>query len=128
MDIVKNLFRNVGNLVIGFRVGRNFTKTSVGTFTLAAASAAERNVLIVVKITKTFAAGTGAKPTFKLGETDTLEKYAATTIFAGGVKGDILVFVGTLTSTKSLLVTVVAATGTGEGALSVEAIVLPATV
>jgi len=127
MNVVKNLFKNVGRLVNGVRVGVNYTKTSNGTTTLLASSASARNVLIAVKVTETFAAGTGAKPTFKLGETDTTDKYAAAAVFAGGVAGDVFIFAGTLTADKALLVTVVAATGTATGALSVEAIVLPST-
>jgi hypothetical protein len=129
MDIVKNIFRNVGRLVQGFRVGLTFTKVSDGTYTLTPSIAADRNVLIAVKVTETFAAGDGAKPTFKIGQTASTSKFAATTAFSvSAIMGDVLIFSGVLSSGAALLVTVTAATGTATGALAVEAIVLPATV
>jgi len=127
-DFVKIFSNKVGGFVKAVRTSKKLNKESNGTITLMAADAADaRNVVIVVKVTETFANGTGGQPTFKLGETSTTDKYAATSVFTDAAKGAIFTFAGTLTATKALLVTAVAATGTGAGAISIEALVLPAT-
>lgn len=127
MELVRNIFRLVGRNINGFRDGVSLSKTADGATTLIASAVADRRVIIVVKITETFADGTGAKPTFEIGQTGTTNKFAATTEFASGVLGDLMVFVGTLSGSAALLITAAAGTGTATGAIGVEAIILPAT-
>lgn len=127
MEIVRDLFRHFGRRMTGFRVGASLKRTSTATTVLAASASPARNVIIIVKVTETFANGTGAKPTFKIGQTGTLEKFAAAASFASGVAGDVLVFAGILSGSADFIITSVAATGTGTGSVSVEAIVLPST-
>ena len=113
----KNVFRKV---LKGTKVTNSLPKTSNGTTTTAAADASlDRNVLIVVEVTETFANGSGAQPTFKLGETSTTDKFSATALLTDAVLGDKFVLTGKNLATKALLVTSVAATGTATGAIKV---------
>jgi hypothetical protein len=103
-----------------------YAKTANGVLTHAASDAATRRVLITVKVTETFANGNGAQPTFKIGEADTDDKFAATAIFTDAVKGDIFTLAGTITATKALIVTANDASGTTSGgAIKVTAVVFP---
>jgi len=114
-------------LAAGLGASANYIKTTDGVQTLLAANAAARVVLIVITVTEVFADGDGTQPTFKFGETDTDDKYAATTLLASAALGAVKVLAGTLTANKALLVTAATGTGTTEtGAISVMAMVLPA--
>jgi len=102
------------------------TKSSTGTLTMANADADNnRNVLIIVDVTEAFVTGTGTQPTFKIGETSTTDKFAATSAFTSAALGVRKVYSGTLLATKALLVTAVAAVGDATGAIKVTAIILP---
>jgi hypothetical protein len=114
-------------LAAGLGASANYAKTTSGAQTLLAADADDARVaMIVVTVTEAFADGDGGQPTFTIGETDTATKYAATTVFTDAALGSVFVLAGTLTAVKNLIVTGVAATGTGTGAISVMAMVLPA--
>jgi hypothetical protein len=104
-----------------------YPKTTNGVQTLLAQATGARNVLIFVKVSEAFADGDGGQPTFKIGETDTDDKWAATSVFTSAAVTAHHVFMGTLTSTKALIVTAAAATGsTSTGALQVSVLVMPA--
>jgi hypothetical protein len=110
----------------GAGVTAAYTKATNGTQTMAAADADNnRNVLLIVDVTEAFATNTGTQPTFKIGETSTTAKFADTTAFASASLGARKVYAGTLSSTKALLVTAVAAVGDATGAITVTAIILP---
>jgi len=114
-------------LTAGLGASASYVRTTNGAQTVLASDGAARVALIQVIVDTTFADGDGTQPTFEIGETDTTDKYAATTVFTGATAGDVFFFAGTLTAAKALLATAVAATGaTSTGALSVTALVLPA--
>lgn len=103
-----------------------YDKTTTGAQTLLAANGlgeGARSALIVVTVTETFAAGTGAATSFDIGETGTTTKFKAG--LNTGTAGDILTFAGSLTEATALLVTATAATGTGTGGISVTVLALP---
>jgi hypothetical protein len=102
-----------------------YDKATNGTQTLVVAPDADndRNVLIVVRCAQTFANGSGAKPTFKIGETGDTNKFADTTDFSGLEEGDQRVFAGVLTADTDFIVTATAGTGTATGAITVKAVV-----
>lgn len=112
----------------GLGASAAYIKTTNGVQTLLAADAAARVVLLVVRVDEVFATGDTSQTTFKFGETDTDDKYAATTLLTDAADGAVKVLAGTLTANKALLVTAVAAAGTGTGGVSVTAIILPAAV
>ncbi len=92
----------------------SYIKTDDGTKTLAAAHATlDRMVWITVNVTTAFADGDGAQPTLKLGETSTVEKFAAATVFATKALGQ-YTFSGKLSATKALLATLTTGTGATE--------------
>lgn len=103
-----------------------YAKTTSGAQTTLAAASGARNLLIVVRVTEAFANGDGGQTTFAIGETDTTDKFAATSVFTNAALGTSFVLTGELSSTKALLVTGTAATGTGTGALSVNFFIMPA--
>lgn len=127
MAIVRNLFKQLGRLVKGVRVAGKYNETASGTNVLAASDAADRNVLIVARVTEAFANGTGGQPTFAIGQVASTSKFAATSAFTNAPVGTVLTFAGLLSATRNFIVTAVAATGTGTGSIEVEAIVLPST-
>lgn len=79
-------------------------------------------VLILVEVTETFANGSGAQPTFKIGQTGTVEKFLASASLTGAVVGSKQVVAGMLTHADDLLVTATVATGTATGAIRVTAV------
>jgi hypothetical protein len=98
-------------------------RTDAGTKVLAASVPLDREVIIVVTVTTAFATGDGAQPTFAFGQTGSTTKFAATSKLTTAAAGTILVYAGTLTGTKDLIMTAVAATGTtSTGAISVTVI------
>lgn len=105
-----------------------YIRTDVGTKTLLAANATiDRIVLIVVRITTAFAVGDGAKPTVIFGETGSTSKFAAVSVIVTAALEQVFVFTGTLSATKDLIATLVAATGsTSTGAYTVQAFAFPA--
>jgi hypothetical protein len=106
----------------------DYPKTSNGTLTLALADpSVARNVLILVTVTETFANGSGAQPTFQIGEVGTIAKFAGAATFTGLAAGAKRVFSGTLSSTKDLIVTATAGTGTATGAIKVKAVIISQT-
>jgi hypothetical protein len=104
-----------------------FPKTSSGTTTLAASDTPDRNVIIVIEVLEAFADGTGGQPTFAFGETSTTTKFSVTGLLTGAAVGAKFVLAGKLTGTKALLLTSVAATGTGTGKIKVNYGVYPST-
>ncbi len=96
-------------------------KTDSGTKTLLAATAADRQVIIAVTVTTSFADGNGTQPTVSIGQTSSVSKFAATTDFTARAASNLaVVFAGTLTGGTALLATQVAGTGTTEtGAYSI---------
>lgn len=121
-----DFFTRVGRLTkVAHQIAKAFTRTSDGTYTLEAASAVDRRVIIAVRVTETFADAGGTQPTFLIGQTATTNKFAAAADFADAVKGDLKFFVGTLSATRALLVTANDAAGAATGAIEVEVIILP---
>lgn len=113
-------------IAAGLGASAAYVKTTDGAQQLLAADPAARVALIIAVVDETFANGDGGQTTFTIGETDTVDKYAAAAIFTDAQAGDIFIFAGSLSSTKALLVTGTPATGTGTGGISVSALVLPA--
>jgi len=121
----KNVYRKA---LKGDSSVHTYIKTATGAQTVAAADATlDRNVIVVIEVTEAFANGTGGQPTFKVGETSTTDKFSATSLLTGAAVGDKFVLSGKLLATKTLLVTAVAATGTGTGAIMVSAGIYPVT-
>jgi len=105
-------------------VSTAYAKTATGAQTLLAANAAARRVFIHVLVTEEFADGDGAQTVFIIGETDSTNKFMVNTALAAANVGTILVYAGTITAAKALLVTATAATGTGTGAITVTAMAM----
>jgi hypothetical protein len=101
------------------------TADGVQTAIVAADDDNDRNVVIVVSVTETFANGSGAQPTFKIGETGDDNKFAETTEFTGLTEGDKRAYAGVLSATAELLVTANDASGTGTGAINVRVVTFP---
>jgi len=97
-----------------------------GVQTLLASAAVDRSVIIQATATAVFANGSGAQPTFKIGQTGSDAKFAATSAFTAAAAGAGFSFSGTLTANTALIVTATAGTGTATGALSVTVIAVPA--
>lgn len=122
----KNVYRKA---LKGDSVNAVYPKATNGTQTLAAADAdVDRNVLIVVEILEVFANGSGGQPTFAIGETSTTTKFSITSLLTGAAVGQKFTLMGKLLATKALLVTAVAATGTGTGSIKVSAAIVPTTI
>lgn len=123
-DVPVNVY---GGAVVGLTEAAGATaaypKTHATSVELLAASASERVALIVVTVTTTFAAGSGAATIFDIGETGTLEKFKAN--LNAGTAGAVLTYTGVLSAGKALMVGGTAATGTGDGAITVAAFALP---
>ncbi len=101
------------------------TANGVQTDIVAADASNARNVVIVVTVTETFANGSGAQPTFKIGETGDDNKFADTTEFTGLTAGDKRAYAGVLSATATLFVTCNDASGTGTGAINVRVVTFP---
>jgi hypothetical protein len=88
----------------------------------------DKPCLVLVEVTEVFADGTGAQPTFKIGQTGTAEKFIASALLTGATVGQRFVGCGMIScsSEAELLVTATVATGTGTGAIRVTAVVFPA--
>lgn len=124
--VLTDFFSRVGRLTkVAHQVAKTFTRTSDGTYTLEAAAAADRLVVIAVRVTETFADNGGTQPTFLIGQAATTNKFAAAALFADAVKGDLKFLTGTLSATRALLVTANDAAGAATGAIAVEVIILP---
>lgn len=108
------------------------TKAAVGTFTMLAAAELDRIVHLHVKIDEDFELGTGTLPTFALGETSTVAKFMAATVLVDESnlptspnQGKDLMFSGTLSAGKALLLTATAAVGDSTGGITVTAVAVP---
>lgn len=110
----------------GLGASDSYDKTTAGAQDLVAADADARVALIVATVTEEFADGDGGQTEFSIGEEDAATKFSDGAEFAGAQAGDVFVFAGSVTAAKKLIVTGTAATGTGTGALSVAALILPA--
>jgi hypothetical protein len=102
-----------------------YTKATDGAQVLYDQDATARTVLIIAVVTEAFADGDGGQTVFTIGEVDTATKFAAGAKFTGATLGSVFVFAGSITANKDLIVTGTPATGTGTGALSVTALILP---
>ncbi len=111
----------------GKRSAYNAASASATHTEIAADADVDRNVLVIVHCTQTFANGTGTAPTFKVGETSTLEKFFAAATIGAMTIGQKKVIVGTNSATKDLLVTGTVGTGTSTGAIRVTIQTLPLT-
>ena len=100
-------------LTAGLGASISYLKTATGANELLADIAQDRAVLIVVVVDETFADGDTTQTTFAIGQTGTTDKFAATSVFTGATAGAVFVLAGTLSSGQDLLVTAVAAAGTG---------------
>lgn len=103
-------------------------KTDSGVKTIHAGTAGTKKVLIVCTVTQAFANGTGAQPTYKIGQVGTDDKFAAAAVFTDAILNKVFVLSGELTASTNLIVTITAAVGNATGAMSVAAFILPATV
>jgi len=101
------------------------TKADAGTVTLLSADATnDRIVFGTIKVSVAIADGDGSQPTFSVGETDTVEKFVATSELTDGAAALSIAFCGTLSATKALIVTVGAGSGsTQAGTVQVQAAV-----
>jgi len=97
----------------------SYLKTTDGIQVFLPASATERFVHLVIKVTEAFANGTGAQPTFKFGEDGDDDKFAGATLLASASLGDVFNLMGVLSANKRLIITATKATGNGTGAISV---------
>jgi len=114
-------------LTAGLGNSASYTKVTTGAQTLNVSDVAARVVIGMVIIDEVFANGNGDQPTFSIGETDSLTKFAATSVFTDAANGAVFTFAGTLTATKALVITATAGTGTTEtGAMSVTTLILDA--
>lgn len=115
-------------IAAGLGASASYDKTTNGAQTLLASDPAARVVLIVVVVNETFADGDTSQTVFIIGETDTTNKFAASTVFSTGpaAAGDIFILAGSLTADKALLVTGTPAAGTGTGGIDVIVFALPA--
>jgi hypothetical protein len=124
VNIFRGALQIMGATPVGLGAVAVYPKNSVGTLTLVPADAAARVALICITVTEVFA--TANQPTFTFGEDDTVTKYSVAALLNNAALGKVFVLAGTLTANKKLIVTAVAATLVGTGALSVAALVLPA--
>lgn len=102
-----------------------YPKTSAGVTNHLKNGIKSRVVLITVEVTEVFANGTGAQPTFKIGEEASDAKFAATTEFTNATLGTKKQYHGLLSATKKLIVTATAGTGTATGALLITVVSAP---
>lgn len=103
-----------------------YPKTSTGVVTHIASATGARNVILFITVTEVFANGTGAQPTFEVGETDSDHKWCATSVFTDAAVGTTFVRQGTLTSEKALIITATAATSNATGAVDITAMITAA--
>lgn len=99
-------------------------KTTAGTIIVIPANPTKsRAVIVMLSVTETFAAGSGAAPIFSIGET------GATTKFVNakntGTSGDVVAVYGINTAGTDIIITATAATGNGAGAMTVTVISIP---
>lgn len=123
-----NKIRHQDNALTEFPKSKQnaFIKTSTGVTTLLAASDVDRFVVGFVHVTTTFAAGDGAAPTVKIGQTGTDNKFLLVGSVSNALVAGVRVAVsGLLTAGTALISTAGAATGTtSAGAYSVDLIVV----
>lgn len=115
-------------LASGLGASAAFLKTDAATTTLMAAHGTkDRACLVVVHVDETYDIGTGALPTVKIGEDDTVEKCMAATVLDTEAAGTVLVFAFTNTATKKIIVTTTAAVGDATGGCTVTVLAIPTT-
>jgi len=114
-------------LTAGLGNSASYVTATTGAQTLNVSDTDARVVIGMVIIDEVFANGDDAQPTFSIGETDSLTKFAATNVFTDAAAGAVFTFAGTLTANKALIITATAGTGTTEtGGLSVTTLILDA--
>jgi len=104
-----------------------YAKTTNGAQVLATGTAGTKKVFIFVTVTEAFADAGGNQPTFTIGEVGTADKFSAAALLTNATLNTVKVLAGELTASTNLIVTGVPAVGAGTGAISVAAIILPAT-
>lgn len=115
-------------LTAGLGGSVSVTKTSAATDTVVAAHGTkDRACLVLVVVDETYDAGTGALPTVKIGEDDTIEKCMAGTVLDTEAAGTVLAFAFTNTAEKKIIVTTTAAEGDATGGCSITVLAIPTT-
>jgi hypothetical protein len=122
---MKTLFAKLAALATRFF--ETYLKTSTGTLTLAASDAADRNVIIIIDVIEDFANGSGAQPTFSVGETTLATKFSATALLTNAKAGQRFILAGLNVAARAIIVTATAGTGTSTGAIRVNAATFPTT-
>lgn len=102
--------------------GLSVTASAVGftTQTLLASSGSDRNVLINLEVTQTFADGTGQQPEFAVGYTGDTDFFLPVSTFTDRTSGSAFNASGLLPAGAALLVTAKRAIPSGAGALHAE--------
>ena len=121
--MLKTLFKRLGTRAANF--DNSYPKTSTGTLTHAPADSADRACMIMVEVLETFANGSGAQPTFSIGETTLATKFTATSLLTNAKAGQKFLIGGINVAARAILVTAVAGTGTSTGAIRVTVATLP---
>lgn len=112
-------------IAAGLGASANYSKTTAGAQDLAVSAVGARACICVVVVTEVFADGTGAQPTFIIGDETADNSIMTVAKLDDAALGSVHVFAGQVTAAEKLVVTATAATGTGTGAISVAALLLP---
>jgi hypothetical protein len=111
---------------VGMGASASYASTTNGVQTLATGTAGAKTCLFVVSVTESFVTdAANTQTTFKIGEVGTDDKFSVAALLTDATAGQIKVFSGALTASTNVIVTAVAAVGTGTGAIAVTAIILP---
>jgi hypothetical protein len=114
-------------LTAGLGNSATYAKTTSGAQVLSTGTAGTKSVMFIVTVTEAFVTNdTDTQPTFSFGQVGNATKFADTSLLTDATLGAIKIFTGSLTASTNLIVTGVPAVGTGTGAISVMAIILPA--
>ena len=109
----------------GLGATANYANTTAGAQDLAAADPAARACICVVVVTEAFADGGDTQTTFTIGDESTADSIMDVGKLTDAALDSVWVFAGQVTATEKLVVTGVAKTGAGTGAISVTALLLP---
>jgi hypothetical protein len=116
-------------LTAGLGGSQTVVKTDTATKTIVAAHGTkDRAVLVVAVVTEAFATGDTSRTLVSVGEDDTVTKLWGNSTFPNGLAiGTVLVGCFTNLATKKIIITSVAAVGTGTGGVAITAIAIPTT-
>jgi len=101
-----------------------YAKTSAGAVDVAPASHRARSCIAIARVTEVFANGTGAQPTFKLGDQTSDASVFKTAQFTNAALNAVIVGAGPIAATEKVVLTATAATGNGTGAIELTVITL----